>query len=246
LRSPITGAAAGIGGATALRLAEAGSDLILVDVDAEGLEDVRGELSRYGVEVETHVADLSRREEIDGLWNELRGREPDVLVNNAGVYPFKKFLEVDEDFLRWVLSVNTLSVFWMCQRMIRAREREGGAIVNVGSIEALLPFKEDLAHYTMSKASVIALTRSLARDYSERFRVNVVIPGGIVTPGVLRAAKRMGLRAMTEAREFLKRLPMGRMGDPDEVARVTLFLASDLSSYVNGAVIPVDGGFLST
>ena len=119
-------------------------------------------------------------------------------------------------------------------------------IVNVGSIEALLPFKEDLAHYTMSKAGVIALTRSLARDYGERFRVNVVVPGGIVTPGVLRTAKRMGLRAMTEAREFLKRLPMGRMGDPDEVARVILFLASDLSSYVNGAVIPVDGGFLST
>ncbi len=82
-----------------------------------------------------------------------------MLVNNAGVYPFKKFLEVNEDFLRWVLSVNTLSVFWMCQRMIRAMEGEGGVMVNVGSIEALLPFKEDLAHYTMSKAGVIALTR---------------------------------------------------------------------------------------
>ncbi len=239
----ITGAASGIGKATALRFAEAGADIIAVDVDGEGLQKLTREISE--VRIQAMLVDLSNKSEIDRLWDEIEGA-PDILVNNAGVYPFKEFTEVEEGFLDWVMRVNALSVFWMSQHMIRRREKRGGVIVNVGSIEAILPFKEDLAHYTMSKAAVIALTRSLARDYGRKFRVNVVIPGGIYTEGVKRVAKKLGIKAMGEAKEFLKRLPMGRMGDPDEVARVILFLASDMASYVNGAVIPVDGGFLST
>ncbi len=245
-RALITGAASGIGKAASIRFVEAGADLIAVDIDEKGLVNLKKDLEKYGREVMTYPVDLSRKEEIDALWDHIRGKEPDILVNNAGIYPFRDFLKVDESLLMKVLSVNTLSTFWMCQRMIERRKGKGGVIINLGSIEAILPFREDLSHYTISKAGVIALTRSLAREYGKEFRVNVIIPGGIVTPGVLKVAKQLGFRAASAAREFLKRLPMGRMGDPDEVARVMIFLASDMASYVNGAMIPVDGGFLST
>ena len=112
-----------------------------------------------------------------------------------------------------------------------------------------MPFKEDLAHYSVSKAGVIALTRALAKEYGRRgFRVNAIVPGGIITRGTMAVAKgvlRLQFGLLKTGAEFKQRLPIGRMGQPDEVARMVLVLASDLSSYVHGAVIPVDGGFLA-
>lgn len=245
----VTGAAAGIGRAIAYRFAEAGADLELVDIDEEGLREVREELSRFNVDVNLHRVDLSKKSEIDSLWERLSGREPDILVNNAGVYPFKNFLDLDEKFLDKVMEINLFSVFWMCQHMIRKRLKKGGVIVNVASIEAILPFEKDLSHYTVSKAGVISLTRALAKEYSKHgFRVNVVIPGGIMTRGVKTVTKevlKLKVGLIKSAFEFMNRLPLGRFGQPDEVARMVLVLASDLSSYVTGALIAVDGGFLS-
>ncbi len=138
----------------------------------------------------------------------------------------------------------------MCQNFIKLRGKQGGVIINVGSIEAFLPFMEDLAHYTVSKAGVIALTRALAREYGrKRYRINVVVPGGIMTRGVkwtMREVLKGRIGFIFAARKFMERLPMGRFGDPDEVARVMVFLSSDMASYIHGAVIPVDGGFLSS
>ncbi len=248
-RAMITGAAAGIGEAIAYRFAEAGADLELVDLDERRLATVIGKLSRYGVEVRSHIVDLSGKAAIDELWASLGTRIPDILVNNAGVYPFRGFLEVDVAFYDWVMQTNLGSVYWMCQQMIRRRLRRGGVIVNVGSIEAAMPFKSDLAHYSVSKAGVIALTRALAKEHGkDGFRINAVVPGGIVTQGTRQAAKgllrfRFGL--IRTAIDFRRRLPIGRFGKPDEVARLVLVLASDLASYVHGAAVPVDGGFLS-
>jgi NAD(P)-dependent dehydrogenase (short-subunit alcohol dehydrogenase family) len=245
----ITGAASGIGKAMAHRFAEAGSSLELVDINEEALRRTKEELAERKVEVSLHRVDLSKKADIDSLWEELKGREPDILVNNAGTYPFRKFTEVDEASLNWVLSINLNAVFWMCQRMVESRERKGGVIVNVSSIEAILPFKDGLTHYGPSKAGVIALSRSLAKEFGRKgFRVNVILPGGINTPGTRGAAKgvlkgQLGL--IRNGIEFMSRLPLGRMGDPDEVARMAVVLASDLSSYVTGALVPVDGGFLS-
>ncbi|HEY40631.1 MAG TPA: SDR family oxidoreductase [Dehalococcoidia bacterium] len=249
-RALITGAAVGIGRAIALRFAEAGADLHLVDLDTRGLGTVRSQLSQFDRNVETHHVDLSTKENIDTLWEKLAGREPDILVNNAGIYPFKSFLEVDEAFLEKVMNVNLNSALWMCQHMIRRRLRKGGVIINIGSIEAILPFEKHLSAYSISKTGVIALTRSLAKEYgSYGFRVNALIPGGIVTPGTKAVAKELtqgNVRLLRTGVEFKLRLPLGRGGQPDEVARTALFLASDLSSYVHGALIPVDGGFLSS
>lgn len=244
----ITGAAAGIGRAMAYRFAEAGSALDLVDINEASLLKVKEDLAGKGVEVKSHVVDISKKEEIDVLWMTLKREEPDILINNAGIYPFKDFLKVDEAFLEKVFDINFNSVFWMCQHMVRARREEGGIIINIGTIEAILPFKESLMHYTTSKASVIALTRDIAKEYGRKFRANVLVPGGILTKGTKDAAKgllKMDVGLIGDGIRFNARLPIGRFGKPDEVALMALVLASGLSSYVNGAVIPVDGGFLS-
>jgi NAD(P)-dependent dehydrogenase (short-subunit alcohol dehydrogenase family) len=249
-RALITGSAVGIGRAMAYRFAEAGSDLELVDMNKRGLGLVRNELSRLGSEIDIYKIDLSKEDEISTLWEELSGKEPDILVNNAGIYPFKNFLEIDDAFLSKVLAINLKSAFLMCQHMIRRRLKRGGVIINISSIEAILPFAEDLVPYDISKIGVIAMTRALAKQYGRNgFRINVIIPGGIRTPGTTAVAKdisRFNVGLVKTGVQFATRLPLRRGGQPDEVARIAVVLASDLSSYVHGALIPVDGGFLST
>ncbi len=245
----ITGSAAGIGKAIAYRFAEAGANLSLVDIDGDNLTATEGELVELGTQVSSQVVDLSDKSAIDELWDNLSGNEPDILVNNAGIYPFKHFLDIDEALYQRVMHTNLDSAVWMCQHMIGKRMKQGGVIINIGSIEAVLPFKEDLAHYSISKAGVIALTRALAKEHAQHgFRVNAILPGGIITPGTKAVAKqlfKLKLDLVKTGIEFKQRLPVGRLGQPDEVARMALVLASDLASYMHGAAIPVDGGFLS-
>jgi NAD(P)-dependent dehydrogenase (short-subunit alcohol dehydrogenase family) len=224
----ITGAAAGIGRAIACRLAEAGADLELVDLDAKKLETVRCELEPFKRSVHLHATDIASKQAIDSLWDGFGKRLPDILVNNAGIYPSEHFLNVGEAFYRKIMATNLDGVFWMCQRMIRERMGKGGVIVNIGSIEAILPFKADLAHYSVSKAGVVALTRALAREHGRHgFRVNAVLPGGIITPGTKRVAQeifQMKFELVKQGIDFRQRLPVGRLGSPDEVARIVLVL----------------------
>ncbi len=248
-RALITGAGAGIGAAVAYRFAEAGADLDLVDINADDLDKVKKELGRFDRLVNVHRVDLCSKDEIDSLWKKLEGKEPDVLVNNAGIYPSRSFLSVDETFLKRVLDVNLHSVFWMCQHMIRSRMKKGGVIINMGSIEAVMPFKEELSHYDISKAGVMVFSRALANEYAKRgFRINVLVPGGVWTSGTKSLAKdalKLKFGVVKSGIEYSMRTPTGRLGKADEVARMALVLACDLSSYVNGALIVVDGGFLS-
>jgi NAD(P)-dependent dehydrogenase (short-subunit alcohol dehydrogenase family) len=248
-RALITGSAMGIGRAMAHRFAEAGADLELVDINTHGLGAVKKELAQFNHEVNIHKVDISSREAIDSLWEELSGKEPDILVNNAGVYPFKNFLDTDVAFLKKVMDINLQSAFLMCQQMIRRRLKRGGVIINISSIEAIMPFAEGLVAYDISKTGVIGLTRGLAKEYGKHgFRINVILPGGINTPGTRAVAKDISqfkFSLLKTGYDFKARLPMNRGGQPDEVARVALFLASDMSSYVHGALVAVDGGFLS-
>jgi 3-oxoacyl-[acyl-carrier protein] reductase len=158
-------------------------------------------------------------------------------------------LDVDQAFLKKVMDINLNSVIWMCQHMIRNRLKKGGVIINIGSIEAIMPLKEGLSHYDISKAGVMVFSRALASEYGKHgFRINVLVPGGIWTEGTKSMAKeamKFKLNLVKSGIEYNMRTPLGRLGKPDEIARMALVLASDLSSYVNGTLIAVDGGFLS-
>ena len=247
----ISGAGSGIGRSIAKRFAEAGSDLVLVDIDERGLNETNDTMQKFTSKVSVRKLDLSKKVQIDNMWEDFNDEIPDILINNAGIYPFKNYLLLDEDELKKTMDVNLYSIFWMCQNFIKKRINKGGVIVNLSSIEAILPFKEDLAHYSVSKAGVLALTRSLARDYGRHnFRINTILPGAIKTPGtdtlVKMAISKMKVKLIKTGYDFQNRLALGRWGNPDEVAKVALFLCSDLASYVQGVMLPVDGGFLSS
>ena len=249
-RALITGAAAGIGRAIAARFAEAGAQLELADIDGPGLSATADELESLGRQIAIHTLDISDRSQRAAMWEVIGEPAPDILVNNAAIFPFEKFLEVDEELYDKVFGVNLDAVYWMCQEMIYRRQKQGGAIINMGSIEAMVPFNDDLAHYSASKAGVIALTRALAKEYGkDGFRINALVPGGIVTEGTKNVAKgllRGRFELLNSGIKFSQRLPIGRAGQPDEIAKMALVLATELSSYVQGAAIPVDGGFLTT
>ncbi len=164
----ITGSGTGIGEAIAYRFAEAGANLELVDINEEKLSHVKEDLQQFAIEINIHKVDLAKKESIDTLWKTYAGKEPDILVNNAGIYPSKDFLNVDETFLKNVMDVNLNSVFWMCQNMIKTRAKKGGTIINTGSIEAVMPLKEGLCHYDITKAGVMVLSRALASEYSNK------------------------------------------------------------------------------
>lgn len=246
----ITGAASGIGHATAQRFGEVGAHVILVDVNAKALQQLAVKMQQKNYQVTTYTTDLGDKEAIDRLWDKLNHQPIDVLINNAGIYPFKDFLSLDEPYLEKVMRVNFYAVVWMCQHMIKRQLKKGGSIVNIGSIEAIMPFKKGLIQYAMSKVGVITLTRDLAREFGRKgFRVNAILPGGIISPGTKKAAQdaitRMDFGVISDAYNYKQRIPAGRLGQPDEVARMIIVLASDMASYVNGALLPVDGGFLS-
>lgn len=249
-RALITGAAAGIGRAIAWRFAEAGAALDLVDIEERALAKTGQAIEGQGAQVSLHPSDIATEAGRSALWEAVAEHPPDILVNNAGIYPFKGFLKVDAAFYDRVLSVNLDAVYWMCQEMISRRIKRGGVIINLASIEAMVAFKDDLAHYSMSKAGVMALTRSLAKEHGkDGFRINALLPGGIVTRGTRSAALgvlRFELGLIATGLQFRQRIPLGRLGQPDEVARMALVLASDLSAYVQGAAVPVDGGFLAS
>lgn len=247
----ITGAASGIGRAMATRFADAGADLLLVDNDEILLEQTAKELSNTGPQIMTHVVDLGHKAQIDRFWKDLEREVPDTLINNAGCYPMQDYLEITASFLEKIVRVNLEAAIWMCQHFIASRKGKGGVIINVSSVEALVPFQDDLVPYSVSKAGVLALTRALAHAYGrQHIRVNVLVPGAIKTPSTTQlkkmAMKHLDVDLMKTGYQFASRLALGRWGEADEVARVALFLASDLASYVQGAAIPVDGGFLSS
>lgn len=245
----VTGAAGSMGQAITLRLAETGTTLLLADKDKRGLIALREMLrvEHPKVQVELFTTDLTSDRDMQRLWHSLNRREPDILINNVGAYTPREFTKSDEAFDREVLAINLQSVTTMCREMLRSRGSRGGTIVNISSAEAILPSKDTLVQYSVSKAGVLALSRSLARDYGHRgWKVNVVVPGGIRsgTSGATRTLLRQGLGVVRETWPLAGYLPVRRIGEPDDVARAVLFLSSDMSDYINGAVITVDGGWL--
>jgi NAD(P)-dependent dehydrogenase (short-subunit alcohol dehydrogenase family) len=230
-RALVTGAASGIGEATARLLHAEGAEVVLADVDAERLESLAAEL---GDRVAAQVLDVRDEAQVAPA-----AAGVDVLVNVAGIGSTQDApgtpLELWED----VFAVNARGTFLCCKHAIPGmRERGGGAIVNVSSVAALVGLRNRAA-YSASKGAVVALTRALAVDHvADGIRVNAVCPGTVDSPWVRRLVEELG-----ESLDALRaRQPMGRLGTTDEIAEAIAYLASDSAAFVTGSVLVIDGG----
>ena len=244
----VTGGAKGIGAATAARLAEAGANVLLGDVDMEGLVAVADAISvRHGhkaLAVELDVSDASSIRALADRAMADFGRL-DVWVNNAGVYPFGLALEMSDDDWDRVIDINLRGAFIgsreAARRMIEAGN--GGVIVNISSTAGFRAGGPGLPHYVASKHGLIGLTKSLAVELGGHgIRVLAVAPTLIRTPGIeqLSGGSDEAVAAMLSQLE--QRLPLGRVGVPDDVARVVLMCATDVTLFMTGSALLVDAG----
>ena len=217
--------------------------MVIADLDVDAASDLAAELAavRAGSALAVR-SDVSDRDSVEAMVRAAveRFEGLDVLVNNAGIYPMVPIAELDVETFRRVLDVNLTGLF-LCTKAASARMIEqgrGGRIVNVTSIDALHPSMVGLAHYDASKHGAWGFTKNAALELAPHgICVNAVAPGGIATPGTAGTDEET-------VRAFEAMIPMRRMGDPDDIGRAVLFLASDLASYMTGSQIVVDGGRL--
>lgn len=252
--SIVTGAASGIGRATAMRLAQAGHQLVLSDINAEGLEATAHKLQeQYKVAVVTVAGDVSKESVATEIVDAARQRfgRIDVLVNCAGIHHLGDIEEVTLEQWNVLLATNLTSMFLMCRAVIPHMRSQGvGAIVNLGSVSSFIGQEmqgKSSFVYNVTKAGVRQLTTSLATRYAEDgIRVNCVCPGAVRT--------RMSLSEEQEAHEGMRTAiltamaaghPQNRVSEPEEIAAAIHFLASDEASFITGVALPVDGGYLA-
>lgn len=246
-RAIVTGGASGIGHATAVMLAKAGAAVTIVDLDERGGKSVVTEITRNGGKAIFIKADVSKAED---CWNAVHETVEtwggvDILFNNAGIVRRATVTELSVEEWDKVMAVNARSVFLMSKNAIPHMENQGsGAVINNASGWGLTGGARAAA-YCASKGAVVNLTRAMAIDYGmKNIRVNCIAPGDTDTAMLRSEAKQLG---QAEA-EFLKESasrPLGRIAQPEEIAAVVLFLASEEASYITGAIVPVDGGGLA-
>jgi NAD(P)-dependent dehydrogenase (short-subunit alcohol dehydrogenase family) len=238
----VTGASSGLGVAFAEGFAEAGADVAVCARRVERLEDTKARVEAAGRRCAVVQADVSKPEDcarvVEQTVAEL-GRV-DALVNNAGIGTAVPATREEPDEFRRVIDINLNGSYWMAQVVARAM-KDGGSIVNIGSVLGSTTAGLPQAAYAASKAAIIGLTRDLAQQWTGRkgIRVNALAPGFFASEMTEQYPEGY-LDAM------MIRVPTGRGGDPDELVCAAIFLASDASSYVTGALLPVDGGMLTT
>ncbi len=234
----VTGGAQGIGEAIARKLASEGAAIALVDVNYEKAKATADDIKKSGVDTEAYKTDVSNTAEVEEIVNKIldRFKKIDILVNNAGITRDTLLLRMTEQDWDLVININLKGVFNFTKAVtkIMAKQRNG-SIINISSVVGLFG-NAGQANYSASKAGVIGLTKTTAKEFAGRnIRANAVAPGFIKTAMTDKLSQEV-------INKYLENIPMKTLGTPDDVANTVLYLASDLSSYVTGEVIRVDGG----
>ena len=247
----VTGGAMGIGKGIALRLAEAGTSVVIGDLNLDAANKTVEEIKDAGGKAKAIEMDTSKTEDFAKVVKEIIDifGDIDILVNNAGIYRFMPVVAMSKEMWQKTIDINLTGVFFLAKEVANAmiQAGHGGKIINIASTDAFKP-TGNLSHYDASKGGVVMVTKALAQELAPHgINVNAIAPGGIGTPGVgalMADAKMTPEQAEAQNKMFLERLPARRMGEPDDIAKVALFLASEGSDYMAGSTVIVDGGLL--
>jgi len=246
----VTGGSLGIGYGISYRLAEAGANVVITSRNIKEVNKAVEELKQKGFKAAGVKTDVAVEEEVKNLVLETIKNfgSVDILVNNAGMFPFVPLAQLTSEIFDKVIATNLRGVFlctkYVSEQMIK--QGKGGKIINITSIDALHPSMVGLSHYDASKHGVWGFTKNVALELAKNnIWVNAVAPGGVMTHGVAVAqsqGKPVELPRNPDPPKM--EVAMGRMGVPDDIGKVVLFLASDMASYMTGSQIVVDGGYL--
>jgi len=235
----VTAAGAGIGRATALAFAREGATVLATDIDAAALAS----LAQEHASISTQRLDVTRAGDIRAL---VDGNAPfDVLFNCAGYVHAGTILDTDDDAWQRSFRINVDSMYWLCRAVLPAMlERGRGSIINMSSVASSIKGVPNRFAYGTTKAAVIGLTRGIAADFVARgVRCNAICPGTVNTPSLGQRVRALGGDEEAVWKSFTDRQPMGRLGTPEEIAALALYLAADESSFTTGTVHVVDGGW---
>jgi len=233
----ITGAASGIGEATARVFSQAGAAVLILDIHGERAEALARELPQ----ARALACDITREEEVKQALARIDAL--DVLVNNAGIGMVGSIEETEAEDFRRLLRVNVEGMYLVTRHALPMLVAARGAIVNIGSVAGLVGVKRRFA-YCATKGAVVAMTRQLAIDYPTQLRVNCICPGTVDTPFVEAYLEKYHQHEKEKVRAELNlRQPVGRLGRPEEIAHLALYLSSPEAGFVTGSVMTIDGGW---
>ncbi|MBV8550365.1 MAG: SDR family oxidoreductase [Acidobacteriaceae bacterium] len=233
----VTGGASGIGAAIVKQFAEAGAQILIVDVDAARANELAEKTPR----TRARRCDITSEEDVAALFREIQSL--DVLVNCAGIGMVGNVEETGLEEMQRLFRVNVDGTFLMTKAAMPLLQRVRGNVLNMGSVAGLVGVKRRFA-YCATKGAVVAMTRQLAVDYPTQIRVNCIAPGTVDSPFVEAYLEKYHRHEKEKVREELnQRQPLGRIGQPEEIANLALYICSPAADFMNGSVVTIDGGW---